>query len=53
MKNITNSEITREINGGSTVVAVAGAMGLIYGAYEACRGAWNLGWWLGGKILGK
>lgn len=55
MKNITNNtEEIRNINGGSgTAVAVMGAMGLIYGAYEACRGAWNLGWWLGNKIRGK
>lgn len=54
MKNITNNtEEIRNINGGGPVTAVMGAMGLIYGAYEACRGAWNLGWWLGDKIRGK
>lgn len=38
MKNITNSESVRSINGGGGVIvgAVMGAMGLLYGAYEAC-----------------
>lgn len=55
MKNITNSESVRNINGGAgvTVGAVLGAMGLIYGAAEACIGAWNAGQWLAKKICGK
>ena len=37
MKNITNSESIRNINGGGTKVSsVMDAMGVIYGAYEAC-----------------
>ena len=54
MKNITNSESIRNVNGGAVgVTAVLGAMGLIWGAAEACKGAWDLGQWLGNKIMGK
>ena len=54
MKNITkNTEALRSINGGVTGVEVAVAAGLIYGAIEACIGAWNFGWWLGNKIRGN
>ena len=54
MKNITNNtEITRTTNGGSvTFSAVLGAMGLIYGAVEACKWAWKHGQDIGNKICG-
>lgn len=52
MKNITNSESVRSINGGGgvTVGAVMGAMGLIYGAYEACSWAAKTGYSWGTAI---
>ena len=52
MKNITHSESVRNINGGGgvTVGAVMGAMGLIYGAYEACSWAAKTGYSWGTAI---
>ena len=52
MKNITHSESVRSINGGGsvTVGAVMGAMGLIYGAYEACSWAAKTGYSWGTAI---
>jgi hypothetical protein len=52
MKNITNNtEITRSTNGGM-FLEVLGAMGVIYGSYEACKWAWDLGQKIGKKICG-
>ena len=54
MKNITNNtESIRNINGGGLGIEVLAAMGVIYGAYEAGKWAWDLGQWLGKKICGK
>jgi len=39
------------IVGGVTGLEVAVAMGTIYGAYEACKWAWNTGTWLGTKYV--
>ncbi|MBQ9719057.1 MAG: hypothetical protein IJV76_13795 [Clostridia bacterium] len=50
-------ELTEEtldtVDGGSvTVAGVVTAVGTIWGCYEAVKGAWNLGQWIGKQIVG-
>lgn len=46
-----NDDDMDAVVGGVTGIEVAIAMGTIYGAYEACKWAWNTGTWLGNKYV--
>ena len=50
MKKITSISTLRKYNGGVGFVEVAGAMGLIYGAIEACSWAAKTGYGWGTAI---
>lgn len=48
-----NEETLESVDGGSlTIGGVMAAAGTIWGCYEAVKGAWNLGQWIGKQIVG-